>query len=553
MPVQKINRLLHYYLQTLSPVHVGSGARLRKRMDYFSASGRIWLLHKQRFESVLAKHQQALEDYANSDDPDVYALAGRHHLDLASIIDTSYSGEAEAEEMFEFVRSGTGVPYLPGSSIKGALRTVLLWKISQDPNWQQSKPQLLAEALQARDERWAATAFTENAFNIAVKQKRLNDSNHDLMRVLHVSDVHFSSDDIEFADTRIFNLTDESSAGWKKMKSRNEKIPRDGTPLAAEALRLKAAAIVTLTIDDFLLQSDAAQIEGEFRKNAGLFNSLPKICNDYAARQIAKQRAFFEKYKLTALVNFYDELEKEHANLPEGDFLLRLSWGSGWQGMTGELVEDSDDMQRIRKKFNMGKFEMKGDMPEECPVCGSKKIRPDNRKEETGFCFEGMHNFPAPGVKKVLFPIFPKTRKVVLDGSQPRYPFGWIVFRQTQPQIPPAENRSKFTPPPYKATHKTGGASTQTPLPPPPPIPKQPKAQKEVAIRTGDKLRAELFKIEPGKYFVRLLEKDAGRELTFTGTYLPVSVGDLVEVRVKATNPAGNQVTKIEFVSKIKK
>lgn len=548
------NRLLKYYIQTLSPVHVGSGLRLRNGLDFFSANQRTWLVNKHEFEKTLKENPKALDDFASQDEPNIHALTDQYNLDLKRIIADNYPGVVTAQDMFEFVRNGMGVPYVPGSSIKGALRTVLFWKMRQSPQAQQDYAELLENVLQARSERGADNAFIEKAFNIAVQRKRPHDANRDLMRVLHVGDVHFNKDNLTLADTRIFNLSSAERFGWKNIAARrNETDPRQATQLAAEALRIGATVQVTLTIDDFLLQSPVAQKEAAFDKYASLFQALPQICNDYAARQIAKQHAFFEKYNLTALVSFYDELEKERANLPEGDFLLRLSWGSGWQGMTGELVENSDGLQQIRKKFNMGKFEMQGEMPDECPICHSKKIRPDNRKEGSGFCFEGKHSFPVKDIRKVLFPIFPKTRKVALHGNQPRYPFGWVVFRQTPPELPPAEDRSKLAPPAYRPMQRSGGGLTQPPLPPPPPIPKPPKVPKEVAIHTGEKLRAELFKIDGGKYHVRLLEKDTGRELAFSGAFLPVSVGDLLEVRVKATNPAGNQITKIEFVSKVKK
>jgi CRISPR-associated protein Csm5 len=307
-----------------------------------------------------------------------------------------------------------------------------------------------------------------------------------------------------------------------------------------------------LTIDDFLLQSPAVKQEADFQQYATLFNDLPKLCNDYAKRQIAKQRAFFEKYQLTALVNFYDELERLAAGLPPSDFLLRLSWGSGWQGMTGELIENPDDLQRIRRKFNLGKLEKKIEIPEKCPECGSANIRLDRRDRNTGFCQDCRSNFPVQKIKKVTFPIFPKTRKIALEAGQPRYPFGWVRFCSAPPEIPPAEERRQFVPPAYRQTARPV-AQTARPSVPPPPIPQPAQPQRQPAIRPGDKLRAEVIKHDGDNYTVRLLEKDPGRELNFTRAFIPVVTGDTVEVRVKSTNPAGDEITKIEFVSKVKK
>ncbi len=115
---------------------------------------------------------------------------------------------------------------------------------------------------------------------------------------------------------------------------------------------------------------------------------------------------------------------------------------------------------------------------------------------------------------------------------------------QMASQPKPAPKATANPPAPQKKTTSTAPAGTATPRPVAKPIPK---------IRPGDKLRAELFKIDAGQYHVRLLEKNIGRELGFTGSYLPIQVGDTVEVRVKATSPAGDEITKIEFVKKINK
>lgn len=101
-----------------------------------------------------------------------------------------------------------------------------------------------------------------------------------------------------------------------------------------------------------------------------------------------------------------------------------------------------------------------------------------------------------------------------------------------------------------KTTAKPKPPTTEpkTLAPPPPPIVKPaPK------VRVNDKLRAEVIKHDGDNYTVRLLEKDLGRELSFTGSYLPIKSGDTIEVRVKATNPKGDEITRVEFSKKIDK
>jgi CRISPR-associated protein Cmr6 len=111
-------------------------------------------------------------------------------------------------------------------------------------------------------------------------------------------------------------------------------------------------------------------------------------------------------------------------------------------------------------------------------------------------------------------------------------------------QPKPASKTTANPPASQKKTTGAGPAGTATPPPVAKPAPK---------IRPGEKLRAKVIKRDGDNYTARLLEKDPGRELHFTRAFIPVVTGDTVELRVKTTNPAGDRVTKIEFVSKVKK
>lgn len=547
------NRVITYYIQTLSPVHVGSGVRWRSGLDYFAAGGRTWIIGQTLLEKELSRHPRALAEFAEADELDVRSLTARHGIDLKNIIKTSYRGQATAQDMFEFVRTGTGLPFIPGSSLKGALRTALLWELAQDASWQEQHDQLLKNVLSAHDARFAGQPFTRKAFYSGLGEQRGKEPNYDLMRVFHLGDAHFSPEDLELADTRIFNLANEHSGGWKDLtRHRNLDKPAEATQLAAEALRVGAAARVEMQVDEFLLQSPAAARKARFSDYQNYFENLAETCNHYAARQIERQLDFARQYGLGALAAFYTDLQNTLNGLPPGEFLLRLSWGSGWQGMTGELFDETEELKQIRDRFHLGRYEAEGSFPKNCPICGSNRIKRHDWKNEIGYCRSGRHEFEAKGAKWVQkFPIFPKTRKVVLVDQQPRYPLGWVRFCREMPEVPPAEDRAQFPPPAWKA-------APGRPQPPERPRPSlgefRPPVQETAPakVRQGDKLRAEVLKIEGSEVLIRLLQKDAGRELSFKAIYLPkIAVGDTIIVSVEKTNPEGSAVTKVAFKSKL--
>src|SRR5690606_18415556 len=81
---------------------------------------------------------------------------------------------AEGAQVREQVKDAYDRPYLPGSSLKGALRTVLAWSI-----WRERKLQPDARQLQRR-RAWAASSYEKAIFG--------RSPNHDLLRALQVSD-----------------------------------------------------------------------------------------------------------------------------------------------------------------------------------------------------------------------------------------------------------------------------------------------------------------------------------------------------------------------------
>lgn len=550
------NQVREYYIEIYSPVHVGSGVKLRRGVDFFSAEGMTWLVDQQALTKALKDSQQALEDFVETEEPDIHEIATRYKF-LDHIASGYYTGEVTATEMFEFVRNGTGIPFLPGSSIKGSIRTVLLWTLSQESGWQALHNNLLNKVLQERDERTASTPLVEKAFNIKVGQKRANDANRNLMRALHITDAHFMPKDLILSDARIFNVLSETQMGWKNLspkrgQNRNEEEAHKATQVAAEALRIGAVTKVEITFDDFLLHYHAVQKEASFSQHAHYLENLPAVCNEYAKRQIAVQRQFFANYNannnLKDLIDFYNDLESLCVSLSPRDFLLRLSWGSGWQGMTGELFDDNKEMERIRRRFNLGKFVDTGASLSKCPICGSANIGPDRRNRKKSYCNACRHSFR----DQEMFPIFPKTRKISLQAGQPRYPFGWVLFRQEQPESKPPDVCSQRTPPPYKIQPQLKVRPERVAEKVLPPIPKPPLVKQATAISVGEKLRAEVIRVAGTTYEVQLQEKDAGRILKCSAM-LAIPVGSIIQVRIEAVADSGTRVTKIAFSKLITK
>ena len=131
----------HYKMTftTEGPVHVGTGKKLNK-MDYFSHAGGIAVLDVPKFLAQLNDEQietycqfletadstKSLQDLLDSE----AALRNAASKAVAYRVDTRLTktrrGTYQALDVAECVKDAHGYPYIPGSSIKGMLRTALL-------------------------------------------------------------------------------------------------------------------------------------------------------------------------------------------------------------------------------------------------------------------------------------------------------------------------------------------------------------------------------------------------------------------------------------------
>ncbi|MBQ6568966.1 MAG: type III-A CRISPR-associated RAMP protein Csm5 [Clostridia bacterium] len=198
--VSKNLETFHIKLTALSPVHVGSGNMIEKQDIYFYPErNEVTVFNMERLFSILADRRLA-------DDYERYVLGGKHKslreffyscrlspddVKPAVLYTVSSKGVFDREPLLtaihQFVRLPDCRPYIPGSALKGALRTVLL-------------NHLIKEGSYSRDEitkqgRYGISAFTADKIENALLNKlnykdadRGSGSIKSVMRGISVSD-----------------------------------------------------------------------------------------------------------------------------------------------------------------------------------------------------------------------------------------------------------------------------------------------------------------------------------------------------------------------------
>ncbi|RKU14240.1 type III-A CRISPR-associated RAMP protein Csm5 [Candidatus Poribacteria bacterium] len=365
--------MVKYQLKTITPVHIGTGETL-SQIDGFYNNGQ-W--HRIDIDAVLATIPE-------SELNRLTIAMGQHNFQWDKYLPTSQTStsytlpcpqDPRETEIREAMKDAFGRPMIPGSSIKGAIRTALLWDLIDGDNTEAKKE--LKEQLQRRDNR--------SGIGQKIEQQVLgNDPNHDLMRVVQVSDT--SPIPIEAL---------EMGVAWTVTLSRNNNLvqKREGNreyKTFIEQIRPEQTFDFSIKIDKSLFgQREKRELRYSDRQQRALCEELAEVCN-FVANGIAKDEAeFYDYYRLPELANFYESLSNQIENLPDGVFVLPIGWGTGYRAktVTELLAGDDDDLMNLRKRYGLGQ---------------SRSRR-------------GHYH-----------PEFPKTRRVLYDHQKPQSPLGWV-------------------------------------------------------------------------------------------------------------------------------
>ena len=360
-------------LEVLTPVHAGSGETLQLDLDYMNQRGNAFVVDQNRTFDAVAAGNAALDKLLQKQTSllDLVSTAGEHY---GYILPPLQQQRDRPEKIREHIKDALFRPYLPGSSLKGAIRTALL------AEWLRGieKPayaDLLPPSPSVKP-KYAAGKITKDLFGPT--------PNQDMLRVLRVGDANFQTGDLRLADIRWLNVINSKGtdkARWRDMRSRRSQDRwQDASGLFAEVLPKGSAASVTLQWDGFLLSEPHRWKAPE--RAAQLFPAdfaaLRDILNSHARHILQKELTFFKSYKVDAPSQECLRLLNKMESDPDAAY-LRLAWGSGWRGMTGDW-QDEQTINEMRRIYHLGKRSV---------------------------------------------PLFPKTRRLAVQGS-PCLPLGWI-------------------------------------------------------------------------------------------------------------------------------
>jgi CRISPR type III-A-associated RAMP protein Csm5 len=316
-----------FKVECLTPVHVGSGDELVRGVDFYSEAGFTEVLDPE----LVLRRLGGLEGFAESlqRGADIGDFFRSRRISAEECRLYRVQGLIEAQKLRLAIRVGDGRAMIPGSSMKGAIRTLLLagWTGEQGPHsGKRSAP--ARQALSRLGSGRPSQALEEAVFHFSRDGLRANDPRTDVLRTLSLSDAPFAP-------------------GTLKVVSSIALGTRRTTLTALEVLETRSAALLRLKLGDSFLTGRLP-----FPNPVPDFETLAAWSRQHAGHLIRADIDFFKKHDCAAVVERLERLIVQIDNFASDAVILRLGWGTGWRTMTGDILtpdERSTVMIRVGK------------------------------------------------------------------------------------------------------------------------------------------------------------------------------------------------------------
>jgi CRISPR-associated protein Csm5 len=323
-----LQRNLIAHVELLSDVHIGTGTELLRDVDWIAPGDRyVYFADGDRLLEEVFRRAEAggkeMREVAN-------VLAGSTLSDLRTMGWLTAADFGEAHPLFRYRLAGGpatvaireqikdvyGRPYLPGSSLKGALRTVLAVAAAEE---------LRPDLGQLGNSRfWAAQPIEHQLFGA--------DPNHDLLRALQVGDSP-AVDPVclRLRRANIYPTATQSYRGRSK-----------GLDVDIEVLGKGTALELPIHVPTELLQDRGTKFDDRRRQELGRWEGQASWLDRLASSARKNARAlledevnYFQEHRdVPAVHRFYLEVVNIFAKLERNQFLLVLGWGGGWHTKT---------------------------------------------------------------------------------------------------------------------------------------------------------------------------------------------------------------------------
>jgi CRISPR-associated protein Csm5 len=355
---------VRYRLTCLTPLLVGDGRKLAA-IDYMVWKDQVNVLDQRRIFKLLAKGPRLdgyLAQLKKADKLDFASWGGfaqnfaDRRIPFENPAYAAYWNRASGEPLnIPTFAAGTSGPFLPGTAIKGALRTGLLFA-----NMKEGLLRDLASRMQGERVPWRPAEATE--------EQAMGSAGFSRMRLIGVSD----SAPVSPSVFRIYLLRTATlqarpgglALGWKQSPrgAVDGARPDDSTPAFAEMAPAGTSFEGGWQERPFFSQPEirrAMRWQESFDRSR-----IFEAANDYAARLLGLHKQYAAWTRLEALARTIEELEAKVADARgRGACVLPVGWGSGLLAKSAWLDTANPDDREILRHSSLYSNALNSNLP----------------------------------------------------------------------------------------------------------------------------------------------------------------------------------------------
>lgn len=337
-------------LTTLTPVHVGSGQTLNRNIDFGQEGDRIGFFDLDKIVRMIGPEQiNQLTNIIERGEPMLdFLRSGRHlnnHLEeFCKRLSKVNNISATTSQLKEHYRTSLKGVCIPGSSLKGALKTAIWDKALTDEVLQN----INTSDLKTRYGKWSDKQLDTKLFGKMETEKTT--------RFIKVTDIQFPETETEVFETIILN-----------QKFQNWEIKR-GNRFLLECIPANSKASFDIALNENLLKENKKRYPATFSKVNTEFitndfihlmktiNEFTKSILDWDIKEL-EEASFDYLIEGNNMLDIYDNIFKQIDSLSKNEFIIRLGGSSGWKFTTGGWITkealniSESDFDAIRKEI----------------------------------------------------------------------------------------------------------------------------------------------------------------------------------------------------------
>lgn len=308
-------------IETITPVHIGSGNMLKNNNDFVVENGYIHIIDPAKILQLIGEENLsswvAIIERGGSQKEYVKSKTGATPDKYSLRKIESFCDVKGGDTLKECMHNGMGLPYIPGSSIKGAIRTAILATLA-------SREQGLETLVKDQDHKGKVNSKQIEARFFG------GPPNKDLFRFLQVGDAYFvKGSEVAIRMVMGLNITQQSDMQTNKK------------PQIVETIWEGEESELRIKITD---------TEGRLPNEIRTIKSLFKLINDHTRKLLQTEIEFWEKQGKNGAEEYIERIkdilaEVKYCNA-EKECILRIGHASGWRFITGAWSEKLNNFKR---------------------------------------------------------------------------------------------------------------------------------------------------------------------------------------------------------------